>query len=407
MNEIVKRFLSNPPIVVFGIYILCLVLHILIPERETPGYVYSEKLKAPLRYRNNAFKVLVAMVLLALFLVDRDIVAGDVLYETYWECAKYAGIYGTLLSAILFFQGRQKLSRNEINTRPFTLTVAKKKYGKEADDTEFKSRSYMEHFYCGYEFNPRFVGVDLKMFLYLVGAVMLELIVMSIVFKHTQQTADGTASRAMRCYFFCISWFVFEYMYFEEVHTYTYDLFRERVGYKLIWGCFCFYPFFYQIGAWSLCQSKAGVRNNDLSIPMSFFCILIFFCGWVLTRGANLQKYTFRKNPTATTFSFLFFKVKQEALGRTGNRKKILVSGWWGLSRHVNYAGEITQAIGLALPGYLVTGSCIPFIYPLYYIMLFVPRQMDDDKVCEGKYGKEIWGEYVSRVKYRILPGIW
>ena len=78
----------------------------------------------------------------------------------------------------------------------------------------------MEHFYCGYEFNPRFVGVDLKMFLYLVGAVMLELIVMSIVFKHTQQTADGTASRAMRCYFFCISWFVFEYMYFEEVHTY-------------------------------------------------------------------------------------------------------------------------------------------------------------------------------------------
>ena len=60
----------------------------------------------------------------------------------------------------------------------------------------------MEHFYCGYEFNPRFMGVDLKMFLYLVGAVMLELIVMSIVFKHTQQTADGTASRAMRCYFF-------------------------------------------------------------------------------------------------------------------------------------------------------------------------------------------------------------
>ena len=148
MNEIVKRFLSNPPVLVACIYILCLVLHILIPEKETPGYVYSEKLKAPLKYRNNAFKVLVAMVLLALFLVDRDIVAGDVLYETYWECAKYAGIYGTLLSTILFFQGRQKLSRNEINTHPFTLTVVKKKYGKEADDTEFNSRSYLEHFYC-------------------------------------------------------------------------------------------------------------------------------------------------------------------------------------------------------------------------------------------------------------------
>ena len=134
---------------------------------------------------------------------------------------------------------------------------------------------------------------------------------------------------------FCISWFVFEYMYFEEVHTYTYDLFRERVGYKLIWGCFCFYPLLpYQIGAWSLCQSKAGVRNNDLSIPMSFFCILIFFCGWVLTRGANLQKYTFRKSPrekekkrekkkrTATTFSFSILQGQTRNIGKNWKQKK-------------------------------------------------------------------------------------
>ena len=132
---------------------------------------------------------------------------------------------------------------NEINENAFTLTVTKKTYGAKEDHTEFKSRSMLEHFYCGYEFNPKFLAVDLKMYLYLIGAVMLELILMSIVFKHTQNTSDGNATRAMRCYFFCISWFVFEYMYFEEVHTYTYDLFRERVGYKLIWGCFCFYPF--------------------------------------------------------------------------------------------------------------------------------------------------------------------
>ena len=31
---------------------------------------------------------------------------------------------------------------------------------------------------------------------------------------------------------------------------------------------------------------------------------------------------------------------------------KILCSGFWGLARHINYFGEIVQAIALALPGW-------------------------------------------------------
>lgn len=403
--KIIKPILSSPPILVFGIYLLCFILHIVIPEKYTPGYVYSSETKEPLQYRNNAFKVLIAMVLLSLYVVDKDYVDGDVLYNTYWECVKYAAIYGTVLSTILFIQGRQKLNNNEINENAFTLTVTKKTYGAKEDHTEFKSRSMLEHFYCGYEFNPKFLAVDLKMYLYLIGAVMLELILMSIVFKHTQNTSDGNATRAMRCYFFCISWFVFEYMYFEEVHTYTYDLFRERVGYKLIWGCFCFYPFFYQVGAW--CMVAENNSKKDVSLSMAFLCTFLFFCGWTLTRGANLQKHQYRKDPNNKWFKFLFFNVKQETLGSEGLRKRILVSGWWGLSRHINYLGEITQAFALALPGYLTTGSYIPFVYPIYYILLFVPRQIDDDKICEEKYGKDVWDEYISKVKYRIFPGIW
>eukprot|EP00943_MAST-04B_sp_MAST-4B-sp1_P000807 g807.t1 len=360
--------------------------------------------KGALQYRNNAFKVLVAMVMIALYCVDKNYIDGDILYNNYWECVKYACLYGTLLSTILFFQGRKKLLKNEINKNAFTLTIHKKEYFPKEDHSEFNSRSILEHFYCGIEFNPRFLGADLKMFLYLTGAVLLELIVISIVFKHTETTSDGNATRAMRCYFFCISWFVFEYMYFEEVHTYTYDLFRERLGFKLIWGCFCFYPFFYQIGGWVLVETKS---SNDLSQISSFFCVGLFFVGWCLTRGANLQKHAFRKNPHIDTFEFMFFKVKQQTLGSKGNAKFILVSGWWGVSRHINYAGEITQAIALALPGFLTTGSMIPFVYPLYYILLFIPRQLDDDKICEEKYGEKTWGDYVSKVKYRIFPYLW
>ena len=49
----------------------------------------------------------------------------------------------------------------------------------------------------------------------------------------------------------------------------------------------------------------------------------------------------------------------------------------WGLSRHINYLGEILQALALALPGYLTAGSLVPFLYPLYYVALMLPRQIE------------------------------
>jgi hypothetical protein len=38
------------------------------------------------------------------------------------------------------------------------------------------------------------------------------------------------------------TWFLVEYLYHEHVHLYTYDLFAERLGFKLAWGCLFFYP---------------------------------------------------------------------------------------------------------------------------------------------------------------------
>ena len=69
-----------------------------------------------------------------------------------------------------------------------------------------------------------------------------------------------------------------------------------------------------------------------------------------------------------------------------GSNGRLLCSGWWGLSRHINYFGEIMQGVALALPGYVTTGSLVPWLYPLYYVALFVPRQIEDDEACELKY---------------------
>ena len=101
-----------------------------------------------------------------------------------------------------------------------------------------------------------------------------------------------------------------------QVHLYTYDLFAERTGFKLFWGCTVFYPFFYCIGMWPLLRSATyddisllsaslaiGLyvvgKKNPISMPsaadhrQSFADSVLPRCmaGWIMTRGANLQKF--------------------------------------------------------------------------------------------------------------------
>ena len=47
-----------------------------------------------------------------------------------------------------------------------------------------------------------------------------------------------------------------------------------------------------------------------------------------------------------------------------------------------------------------------PWLYPLYYVGLLLPRQLDDDRRCAAKYGP-LWAEYVKRVPWRIIPRVY
>jgi len=83
----------------------------------------------------------------------------------------------------------------------------------------------------------------------------------------------------------------------------------------------------------------------------------------------------------------------------------VLISGFWGVSRHINYLGELLMAIGLSLSlGY--PSALLPWLYPLYYVALLVPRQLDDDRRCALKYGA-LWQEYQRAVPYRIVPFVY
>ena len=85
--------------------------------------------------------------------------------------------------------------------------------------------------------------------------------------------------------------------------------------------------------------------------------------------------------------------------------KHVLSGGFWGLSRHINYLGEILMACALALSlGHPLEPG--PWLYPLYYLVLLLPRQAADDRRCAEKYGP-LWVEYCKRVPWRIVPRIY
>jgi len=151
---------------------------------------------------------------------------------------------------------------------------------------------------------------------------------------------------------------------------------------------------FYTIAIWSTADlPDPGVQSWQIILAL-----ILFFGGWLLARGANMQKYYFKRNPNK---KFLWITPKYIAEGD----QKLLINGFWGLSRHINYLGEILMGLGIAAS--VAHYDLIwPWLYPLYYVLLLVPRQIDDDKRCAKKYG-QLWNRYTEKVKYRIIPKVY
>jgi protein-S-isoprenylcysteine O-methyltransferase Ste14 len=352
------------------VYALVLVLHVVLPAREVDGYVRGVD-GAPLRYRLNGLRVLAAVLAVYALAGHFGLIPWDFFFVHRWE-----GVAGACTLGLIF-----------------TAAIVLGAPPGQGDDG--RPRGLPADLYLGRRDNPRWriAGrvVDAKMVLYLVGAVQLELNVVSFTARHVLLHPEHP-SPGIFLYAALFTFFACEYLWFEQVHLYTYDFFAERVGFKLGWGCIAFYPYFYPVGLWAVAE-----RGNPAT-PMPLLVIYgcVFFAGWTLSRGANLQKYLFKTRPEAQLLGVLAPGVV------TDGKHRLLCSGFWGLSRHINYLGEILMALGLALAlGWPLDPW--PWLYPLYYVALLLPRQADDDRRCARKYG-ELWHEYRRRVPYRIIP---
>lgn len=349
-----------------AVYALITLLHLVVPARAVDGYVIDPSTRKPYRYRLNGLIVYWLVIGSWALACSQGLLAWDFFWITRWQ-----GLAGACVFGLIF-------------TLAVVLTAPR------------TDKSLAADLYLGRSENPQWLKghIDAKMWLYLIGATMLGLNICSFAMHHFLAFPDDP-SPGVVLYVILFTFFLSEYLFFERVHLYTYDFFAERVGFKLGWGCLLFYPYFYGIGLWS----TADQPNPHAPAALPVIATILFFLGWSFARGANMQKYLFKRDPTARFLGL----ITPESV--SDGERKLLVSGFWGIARHVNYLGEFLMAIGLTLALGL-PGHFAPWLYPLYYVALLVPRQIDDDRRCAEKYGA-LWLEYVKRVPWRIIPRVY
>lgn len=348
----------------WALFATLLALHVAIPALRVDGYAHQNT--SPARYRLNGGAVFVAALAIWWFEVLAPL---DWLWRVKWHAIAGATALSVAASIWLVFR-------------------------EPAD-----GRSLIVQWLEGRARNVQFRGhVDTKMFLYIFGGAYLALNAVSSAAYHSELFGDA-ANLGLYLHAAMWVWFVADYFCFERVQLFTFDIIEERVGFKLIVGCIVVYPCLYPVALWFLSHLPAPDIDPAYNALWLGGSAVVFLAGWVVTRGANWQKYTFKRDPACV---FLGLIAPQTI---SDGRKTILVSGFWGASRHSNYFGEILLALGMALAlGHYANPWT--WIYFVYLTSFFVVRERIDDGRCAAKYG-DLWTEYRATVRRRLVPWVY
>jgi len=199
--------------------------------------------------------------------------------------------------------------------------------------------------------------------------------------------------------------YVLDYFVHEWQIVSIWDITYEKFGFMLVWGDYVWVPFFYSLNTWFLLD-PVGAEISNLHAA---FTIFVFLLGFAIFRGANRQKHLFKtwikggRRQDVPKGGGYFFNTQPEVIV-THNGGHLLVSGWWGLARHMNYLGDILISLAWSLPCGIVYGI-YPYSHLLFMIGMLLHRFARDDEACARKYGSD-WDTYCKRVPYMLIPGV-
>jgi protein-S-isoprenylcysteine O-methyltransferase Ste14 len=368
--DMVRRFpvpTVTATAVVGGWLIFQAVLQVCTPGKQVQGPLLSDGTR--LTYKMNGW--------LAWWLTWVVLVAGFA--GQFYSPAAVADQFGALLTTTNIF------------TYAFCIYLywRGKRFGTRSERI---TNNVIYDFWLGTALNPRIGNFDLKLF-FEARPGLIAWVVLDLAFADKQFQLNGFVSLPMILVCAFHFWYVADFFAHEEAILATWDIRHENFGWMLCWGDIIWVPFTYTIQAQYLVT-----HPHDLPWWAVLGIVAINAAGYIIFRGANIQKHRFRKDPERSVWG------RPAGYVRTASGSLLLTSGWWGLARHMNYLGDLLMGLAWCLPcGF---ESPLPYFYIIYLTILLVHRERRDHDMCARRYGAD-WDAYCAKVRYRILPGIY
>lgn len=292
------------------------------------------------------------------------------------------------------------------------------------------SGNFLYDWFIGRELNPRVTipllgEIDIKSFCELRPG-LFGWILLDVTFIAHQYKAHGYVTDSIILVTIFQALYVFDSFYMEPAILTTMDITTDGFGLMLAFGDLVWVPFIYSIQARYL-----AVYPLSLGLYGNVGVLAILGLGYWIFRSTNNQKNRFRTDPNDPRVAHLKFM-------NTKSGSKLLISGWWGTARHINYLGDWIMSWAFSLPtgiaGYLVHqssqsvpdgetgfaygesrlvqgdakgwGMAVTYFYVIYFAVLLIHRERRDEAKCARKYGED-WVKYKKLVPYRIIPGIY
>ncbi|KAK1974613.1 ergosterol biosynthesis ERG4/ERG24 family protein [Colletotrichum cereale] len=283
-----------------------------------------------------------------------------------------------------------------------TMAYVKAKYAPTHPDDVKLTDSATYDYYMGIELNPR-IGAHFDLKLFTNGrAGMMSWTLVDISNIAYQYRTHGLIPVPLVLVTALHSIYVLDFFANESWYLKTIDITHDHFGFYLAWGCFTWLPMMYTLQAQYLGRYPTNPSPTYLAISFSLGVI-----GYLIFRSVNDQKELCRRTKGECLIwgkPAQCLKASYQTSDGVLHDTLLLHSGWWGVSRHCNYTGDLLLSTAMcALVG---TTKVLVWFYAIFMLGLLVHRCLRDEERCLAKYG-DSWKEYCNKVRWRLIPGIW
>lgn len=262
----------------------------------------------------------------------------------------------------------------------------------------FHNLNIIENFYIGQELYPIFHNLNIKFIINCRIGMMLWATLL-IIYINSQYIMYRKSNPAMKVNFILQMIYIFKFFYCEKGYTNSLNIMHDKAGYYICWCYLVLVPSFYTLSSYHLVSYK-GTNSENSKILLFTGLLGIILTYWIdyqkkLFRETNGKCKIFGKRPKYLNVFYLDNHDRHQT-------NKLLLSGFWCISKHFNYVTELIVAYSWCL---CCSNSIHRYMYPIFLTGFLLHRAERDSERCNNKYFN--WHRYCEIIKYKMIPGIY